>query len=193
MPESHTGSNIASILTEAVKEWGLPPDPALVTDNASNMVVAAKECGFTYHLGCFAHTLNLACERALKVERVAKLLALMRKIVAYFHRSAIASAILKEKQKMLGLPAHKVIIDVQMMWKSEVDMISRFLEQQVAVYATLTCKEIRGRESDTTSLTDNDISDAEELLAVLEPLKTATVALCEETVPTLSIILPIQY
>lgn len=67
MAESHTGVNVASILVEAIEEWGLPADPAIVTDNASNMTVAAKEAGLTIHIGCFAHTLNLACGKALKL------------------------------------------------------------------------------------------------------------------------------
>ena len=43
MPESHTGVNIAAVLTESTEEWCLQPHPPLVSDNASNMIVAARE------------------------------------------------------------------------------------------------------------------------------------------------------
>ncbi|XP_069106896.1 E3 SUMO-protein ligase ZBED1-like [Argopecten irradians] len=194
MPESHTGVNIDAVLKEAILEWNLPSDdPPLVTDNASNMILAAKEAGISCHIGCYAHTLNLACGKALKIPKVARLLGRMRRIVGYFHRSSIATNKLHEKQILLQLPRHKLSIDVQTRWNSALDMASRFLEQQPAVYAALTCRELRGKEKDISTLTESDIEDAEELVKVLSPLKTATIALCEETLPTLSIIRPLQY
>ena len=138
MPESHTGVNIAAVLTEATEEWCLQSHPPLVSDNASNMIVAGREFETELYVTCFAHTLNLACGRALKIGSVAKLLGKMRNIVAYFHRSCLAAKLLGEKQKLLMLPAHKLIIDVQTRWNSALDMISRFLEQQPAVYTALT-------------------------------------------------------
>ena len=192
MPESHTGVNIAAVLTEATEEWCIQPHPPLVSDNASNMIVAGKEFETDLHVTCFAHTLNLACGRALKIGSVAKLLSKMRSIVAFFHRSCPASKMLTAKQKLLKLPEHKLIIDVQTRWNSALDMTTRFLEQQPAVYATLTSKEITGKVN-ITSLVESDISEAEELVLVLTPLKIATVALCEETVPTVSLILSLHY
>ena len=112
-------------MREAVNEWGLPPDPPLVSDNASNMTVAAEEFGSSLHVGCLAHTLNLACGKALKITSVSHLLARMRRVVAYFHRSTVANAILKDKQKLLQLPEHKLLIDVATRWNSALDMISR--------------------------------------------------------------------
>ena len=168
MPENHTGVNIATVLKQATKEWGLQPDLPLVSDNASNMIVAGKEFGTTLHVPCFAHTLNLACTKALKINSVAKLLGKMRNIVRYFHKSPQALVILKEKQKMLQLPDHKLVIDVQTRWNSALDMVSRFLEQQPAIYSALTSKELRGKVN-FNSLIESDISEAEELEKVLTP------------------------
>ena len=155
LPDSHTGVNIAHVLSEAVKEWGLPPSPPLVTDNASNMIVAAEEYG-AIHIGCLAHTLNLACGKALHITSVANLLAKMRRIVSYFHRSCLATTALKEKQTLLQLPKHKLIKDVSTRWNSALDMVSRYLEQQPAIYAALTSKELRGKEKDLPTLSDRD-------------------------------------
>ncbi|XP_068756392.1 E3 SUMO-protein ligase ZBED1-like [Montipora capricornis] len=52
LPESHTGVNIANVLREAVHEWNLPPNPPVVSENASNMTVAAEELGTPLHVGC---------------------------------------------------------------------------------------------------------------------------------------------
>ena len=176
-----------------MRERNLPPNPPVVTDNASNMRVAAEELGTSLHVGCLAHILNLARGKALKITSVSHLLATMRRIVGYFHRSAVATAILKEKQKLLQLPEHKLVIDVATRWHSAVDMISRYLEQQPAIYAALTSKELCKRKKDISMLSERELTSAEELVAVLIPLKIATTALCEESVPTLSMILPLQH
>ena len=73
----------------AVLEWNLPPNPPVVTDNASTMTVAAEQLGTCLHVGCLAHTLNLACGKALKTTSVSHL-ARMRRVVGYFRRSAVA-------------------------------------------------------------------------------------------------------
>lgn len=71
MHESHTGSNIAELLkTELVELDIKEKDPAIVTDNASNMAIAVKMAGMI-HVKCFAHTINLASQRALKLPSVA--------------------------------------------------------------------------------------------------------------------------
>lgn len=194
LPESHTGTNIAHVLKEAVDEWHInPTNPPIVSDNASNMSVAAKEFGTELHVGCFAHTLNLACGKALKLPAVSRLLARLRRIVSFFHRSTTATAILKDKQTLMNVPEHRLIMDVSTRWNSALAMISRFLEQQSAVYAALTSKELRGKEKDVSTLSESDITAAEELTVVLNPLQVATTALCEEAVPTLSMIVPLQY
>ncbi|XP_060079893.1 E3 SUMO-protein ligase ZBED1-like [Ylistrum balloti] len=174
MDEKHTGVNIAGVISAAVVEWGLmDKHPALVSDNAANMVVAARECGLTPFVRCFAHTLNL---------------------VVFFHKSTVANTILKQKQKLLGLSEHKLKIDVSTRWNSAYDMLERYLEQQAAVYAALLeTKDLRKRESDLSTLNDGDISNAEEVVKTMAQLKKATVALCTEKGPTLSLICPLLH
>lgn len=102
MDDSHTGANICEFLKAVADEWGIEThDLVLVTDNASNMNVAAALGNFL-HVRCYAHTLNLACQRALKLPPVARLLGRVRWITAFFHRSTTASHVLEQKQALLG-------------------------------------------------------------------------------------------
>lgn len=72
--ESHTGAHLAELLSRVVEEWQLSDkDVVLVTDNTSNMTVAAQVGKFP-HVKCFAHMLNLASQWALKVPTVSMLL-----------------------------------------------------------------------------------------------------------------------
>ena len=86
--------------------------PPLVVDNAANTTKAALllECGF--HVGCLAHTVNLAVQKSLKVKRLANVLARIRRIVSFFHRSSVATTVLKAKAELLTLPSHKLKMDV---------------------------------------------------------------------------------
>jgi hypothetical protein len=145
------------------------------------------------HIKCYAHTLNLAAQKSLKVKQVSHILSRMRKIVAFFHRSSVASAKLREQAQCLQLPSHKLLIDVPTRWNSAYDMVCRFLEMQCAVTTVLRMKEVsKFREKDINSFTDEDLAFAEDVMDCLKPLKTVTTSLCTESMPTVSIIMPIQ-
>ncbi|XP_062566541.1 E3 SUMO-protein ligase ZBED1-like [Saccostrea cucullata] len=198
MPENHTAENIANVLKAAITEWNLPspPVPPIVSDNAKNMVKAAELLETSFYLGCFAHTLNLAAQKALQVPSVNNLLTKVRKIVAFFHRSTIGATALKTQTDLLGLPNHKLIMDVVTRWNSAYDMFTRYLELQVAVTAVIRNKNL-GTSTDKTlkdlrTLTDDDVSMAEEVVRCLRPLKSITTALCTESIPTISVILPLH-
>ena len=97
--ESHTGKNIADVLTAAVSDWGLSRPTGLkplVTDNASNVILAGREGNFTPHIGCFAYTINLATQRVLKVAGLARLLGRLRRVVSFFHHSATAAHLFQD-------------------------------------------------------------------------------------------------
>jgi hypothetical protein len=190
--ESHTGTNIAQVLRAALEEWDLTDkDPAIVTDNASNMTIAAQLADMP-RFRCFAHTLNLASQRALKLPAVGRLLGRVRRVTTFFRRSTVASHVLREKQALLSLPHHKLITDVATRWNSAHNMLERFLEQQPAIHAALLSTEVRKSEKEICTLTDSDIKTAEEVVATMKPMKVATLAVSEEGSPTLSIVAPLH-
>ncbi|ROL48291.1 Zinc finger BED domain-containing protein 1 [Anabarilius grahami] len=192
MFENHTGANIADLLNDVMHEWGIKDkDPVLVTDSASNMAVAA-ELAKLVHVRCFAHCLNLAAQRALKLPKVSRLLGRVRSITTFFRKSTIACHVLHEKQKVLGLPEHKLMTDVCTRWNSAHDMLERFVEQQPAICAALLSTEVRKNAKDLWTLTEADITCAEDVIKVLKPLKLATHVMSEEKTPTVSIIAPLH-
>uniref|UniRef100_A0A672JQE7 BED-type domain-containing protein n=1 Tax=Salarias fasciatus TaxID=181472 RepID=A0A672JQE7_SALFA len=192
MYDSHTGENIAGLLREVVDEWGLrAKEPVVVTDNAPNMAVAARLAEMD-HIQCFAHSLNLASQKALKLPAVARLLGRIRRVTGFFRRSTTASHQLQLKQAQLQLPQHRLITDVITRWNSSYDMTERFLEQQPAIVAALLSNEVRKNEKEVFTLTEADITCAEEVLKALKPMKDATKVMSEEGMPTLSVIAPLH-
>lgn len=190
--ESHTGAHLAELLSHVVEEWQLSEkDVVLVTDNTSNMIVAAQVGKFP-HVKCFAHTLNVASQWALQVATLSRLLGRIRRISTFFHCSTTANHYLKVKQTYLGLKNHKLITDVATRWNSAYDMVERFLEQQPAICATSLSPEVRKGQSDLCTLNETDVSNAEDAASALKPMKDATTLMSEESNPTVSLIAPIN-
>lgn len=77
---------------------------------------------------------------AIEAPEIGRLLAHMRKVVAYFHRSSQAKAALCAKQSQMSKPAHVLIIDVQTRWNSTLAMLERFIEQHSVVYEVVSDK-----------------------------------------------------
>jgi len=175
-----------------MEEWGLEEkDPAIVTDNASNMTSAAKLAGIL-HVKCFAHTLNLTSQCALKLPTVTRLLGRVRRITSFFRRSTIANHVLTQKQVLLELPPHRLLTDVVTRWNSAHDMLERFLEQQPAICAALLLAQVRKSEKEICTLSESDVTSAEEIVAAMKPMKVATLAMSEESTPTLSVLAPLH-
>ena len=63
----HDADHIAAELKRITNYWGITHKVvAIVTDNASNMIAAVRITGWT-HIHCFAHTLNLVVQEAIKM------------------------------------------------------------------------------------------------------------------------------
>ncbi|XP_049577871.1 E3 SUMO-protein ligase ZBED1-like [Syngnathus scovelli] len=174
------------VLSSALNEWNIAnKEVVLVTDNAANMVVAAQ-LGNLSHLKCYAQTLNLAAQCALKVQSVARLLC------TFFHRSTVGAHQLEENHKLLNIPKHKLKVDCCTRWSSAFEMVSRFLEQQPAITATLLSPQVRRSEKDLCTLSEVDVTNAEDIIAAFKPLKDATTVMSTERSPTISRIAPLR-
>ena len=119
LTSQHTAINIASELQKLANQWEIKDKVvSIVTDNASNMITAARICGWT-HLSCFAHTLNLVVTDAIKSDdELMQIQQKAKNVVSFFHHSASATDRLGEVQRQLSLPSHKLIQDVATRWNS---------------------------------------------------------------------------
>ncbi|XP_077386781.1 E3 SUMO-protein ligase ZBED1-like [Festucalex cinctus] len=188
--ESHTGANLAELLRDVSREWKIgDKKPALVTDNATNMILAGSAAEMKPHVRCIAHTLNLSSQKTFKVDQVKPILVKIRRIVTFFHKSTKASDALRDQQHSLGLAHHKLIHDVSTRWNSSLEMLERFWEQKDAVAAVL--RKIKPRGEPLPALSDNEIKVIPEIVKLMSPLKLATKLLSEEKTPTLSIVSPL--
>ena len=82
---------------------------AVVTDNAANVVAAVHRAGWA-HYPCSAHTLNLVVKDSIKT--LPELLHIQHRcsaVAAFFHHSTKETEKLKEIQKQLKFPEHKLI------------------------------------------------------------------------------------
>lgn len=195
--DSHTGESLASDLLECISEWGIEkmlPVP-ITTDNASNVKSACNKLPTSnLHVPCFAHTVNLAAVKGFQVEPCAELLAKIRKTVGYFHRSPKATKVLADKQKLFNLKELKLVQDCPTRWNSSRDMLVRYLQQKVAIYAALNCTELKSRKQhDIHSLSDSEIQLAEKLIDIYQPLQAVTTFMSDSQHPTLSLLLPSKH
>lgn len=192
MPERHTGLNIADRIRETLEEYKIPTNlvSGIVHDNASSMATAVAELEIG-HVPCFAHTLQLAVNEGLTVDRISRLTAVGRKVVGHFKHSALAYSELKKKQDHLNVEKHQLVQDVSTRWNSTFFMYERLMEQRWAIHATFLDE--KGTQNQYKYLVP---SDAQwelmgQMVTVLKPLQIATTALCESEIVSCSLIYPV--
>ncbi|XP_073782458.1 uncharacterized protein isoform X1 [Danio rerio] len=144
-------------------------------------------------IGCFAHTLNIAAQKLSTITSVSQWAGRIRAMVVWLKRSTLAKPILKEKQHLLGLPEHAVILDVKTRWNSLFLMVERFLEQFPAFQATSMdhrLKKLMDKDR-LQRISDEDFRKAEEFVKITKILYTSTLCVSAERSQNLGQILPI--
>ena len=190
LDEKHTGENISVELNAALESWQIGQKVSVITtDNASNMGRAVEISDISLKIGCFAHTLDLAAKKA--VELVKPISKRMKPVISFIHRSHTGTKVLKEKQAALNIPTHQLINDVETRWNSTYMMFERFFEQRVAIHATFLDKRLEGQRDIYKDFKDSDIQKAEEFITTMKDFYEITMAICSESNPTASLILPL--
>ena len=191
-PDRLTGANIAQHLHDAKEEFGIAVIPAVVTDNAANMVSAAEEAEIA-RVPCFAHTLQLGVTEGLKTPEAARAIAAGRRLVGHFSHSAMSTQALMDHQTRMGSDKPLCLVqDVATRWNSSYLMMKRLLDLRVALYAVIFDDKVtKSSDRQKLDIKDGDWLTMEKLIVVLEPLAEATELLTKEDVPTASSVYPL--
>ena len=185
LEDSHTAAYICEKLKNSLSTWNIKDHQVhlFVRDNASNMIRAMSDAGFT-DLGCFAHTLQLVVHDGVLSQRaVLDMLALCRRIVGHFKHSSVGCDRLRQIQQNLALPQHKLKQDVPTRWNSSLYMLQSVVEQKMALAAYAT-------EHDIPLLTSHQLDLADKVIAVLSPVEEITQMISTETA-AVSVIIPV--
>ncbi|XP_034045937.1 zinc finger BED domain-containing protein 4-like isoform X2 [Thalassophryne amazonica] len=144
-------------------------------------------------MGCFAHTLNIAAQKLYTVKNISSWSGRIHAVVLWLRRNSLAKPVLKEKQKLLGLDEHSLILDVRTRWNSLFLMVERFIEQYPAIQAAARDPRIK-KAMDRDRLervSDDDISKCEDFVDTMKVLYTSTLAVSSDKNATAGQILPI--
>lgn len=130
MPERHTAENIAARLHDITKEFRIQRKiVACVHDNASNMMAAGRLCEWE-DVSCFAYTLQLCVNAGFDQSGLKMTIAAASNLVRFFHRSTVASAVLKVIQKQFDAPNHALVQSCCTRWNSIYFMFECLAEQR---------------------------------------------------------------
>ncbi|CAG9862308.1 unnamed protein product [Phyllotreta striolata] len=192
LTEAHTSAYIVTQLETNLNEWNIGTDRlvAAVTDNGANMVKACQDfLGKSKHVPCFAHTINLVCEQALKnTQNLDKLIEKVRTIVVWFKRSVHASDELRRIQQNRGTPEGnmlKMILDVKTRWNSTYYMLERFLK-----LAPLIGNIILSNVNAPNMVNASDLEELKQVCQLLVPLEQTTKEMSGQNYITLSKVIP---
>uniref|UniRef100_A0A8C1N977 HAT C-terminal dimerisation domain-containing protein n=1 Tax=Cyprinus carpio TaxID=7962 RepID=A0A8C1N977_CYPCA len=196
LEDRHTSTNIAEWLEEVAVKFEIPSEKicAIVHDNGANIVAAAKlleeKHGWS-SIRCTGHTLQLVINAALKNTGIQRAVGAARCLVEHFKKSEQACSKLKDKQKQMGTPEHKLVQDVSTRWNSTFYMINRLIEQRWPVTATLSDPSLTHRDKRYLDLKPDQWSLLEELCTALKSFECATVFMSGQEYITVSSLPPL--
>ena len=139
--QRHTADNLAAEMLETFHEFNITNKvTAGLTDKANNVIAAVDQLEHVEHLGCFAHTLNLAVKHAINDDLPTKtVVKKVKGIVSHFRTSMIALNQLKDQHVKDNKVFKKLIQEVDTRWNSTFLMLQSLKTQhdQVTVVLSL--------------------------------------------------------
>ncbi|CAJ0830895.1 6233_t:CDS:2 [Entrophospora sp. SA101] len=138
VPYPHTAETINNKLQDVIFKWNLKNKVfTLTTDNGANMVKAARLLNYDLNIiriPCFAHTLQLVVNKALKINTNIQSFVLRCKRLINFFTTPKQKENLEKMQKELSYPnIHTVIQDISTRWNSSFYSWRRLIDLQSAV------------------------------------------------------------
>ena len=123
IPDKHTGVNLALAIEELLGYWNLDLSDVQVitTDSAANMIKMADEAKIR-RLPCFGHILHNAVGKGMKGAEIERVIAKLKRIVAYFHQSHSRQRKLDEELKKGNKPPVKLLAECPTRWGTCYDM-----------------------------------------------------------------------
>jgi len=185
LTEAHTGEYIAAQVLSLLGKWEIALERVhlVITDNASNMAKAMRDASLA-HFGCFAHSLQLAINDGLLLQKAVKdIIATCKSIVGHFHRSSVASHNLRRIQESLNIPQHKLKQDVQTRWNSTFYMLKSVQEQKMALAA------YAAENSNVQQLSSHQLDIMKRVIEILSPIEEITRSISAD-LASVSIIIP---
>ena len=162
-------------------------------DNAANMSVGAKNLE-VLRLPCFAHSMNSAAHKLYSITSFTKWLAKISTIVVWYKRVHLASVVLQEKQKLLGMKEPQMILDVKTRWNSMYLMVQRFAINYPALVAATHDSRLKARikQDRVDRISDEDLKKCQEFEETMKVLYTSTLAIsATNDTPTSGQVLPL--
>ena len=169
---SHTGENIATLITTCLNTWSVEDKLAcIVRDNGANFVAGLRNANLP-NIPCLAHTLQLVIDDGVLAQPcVINLFAASRKLVGHFKCSNVNLHALGCIQDQFNLKKHCLIQDEPTRWNTSYYMLDHLIEQRQAI-----CAECRVN----SELSAQQWQLAEKVVKVLKPFEEATVAVSSE-------------
>ncbi|CAI6356385.1 unnamed protein product [Macrosiphum euphorbiae] len=182
---NHTANNLAKEIERVLNSWNLYNKITFaVSDNAYNIKNALNMLGFK-NMGCFAHTMNLIVQSALKLEE--DLINKIKNIVSHFRKSTVANNALKTYQINNGIKEPKKLIqDVPTRWNSTYYMVCRFVELETSIRGTLGLI-----NNAPENLKQEEWVILKDLIKILKPFEEATKAISRQKYMTASLVIVI--
>ncbi|XP_071567441.1 E3 SUMO-protein ligase ZBED1-like isoform X2 [Temnothorax nylanderi] len=183
MTERHTSEVIGRWMRTILQDWHIDDEKivVVVTDNGANIKKAVRDTfGFSRHIACFAHSINLVAEDTMNFQDAITLCAKIKRIVTYFKQSTIAADALRKLTHL------KLIQSVDTRWNSTFAMLFRFILLSKDVGSILL-----SLPDSPEMLTACELQLANEIVEVLQPLEELTRELCGERFVTASKVIPL--